>query len=396
MDDAAGERVLVFGSPPPAGRDLDLLVRPAAEAALAAELRAKGFLERGVSWARFRGCQAEAVDLVPASEWRLEPEALRTLFEEALPLEPYRQLVRPAPHHALLVLARRFVRGRGRLDDRRRRRLDAALREDPGAWERARAAAGAWRSTRALELLRTGTASRAQRLAALREELPPLEALRLAAPSRRALAVVAFSGLDGAGKSSQSAALQETLGRLGFDAEIVWSPLGGHPLQDAVGRPAKWLLRRLGHAGAGGGEPIMSRPGGSPSAAKLAWAAFGGTLNAAGQRLDVARRRGKVVILDRQLLDTVVRMRFLYGDAGGRGLVGAVAPRPDVAFFLDVRPETSLARKEDIWNEVELRRHRELYLEELPRHRVVRLDGERPREELCEEIARAVWLALAG
>ena len=47
IDRLVGAPVLVFGSPPPGGRDLDLLARPDEERVLAEWLAGQGFLERG-------------------------------------------------------------------------------------------------------------------------------------------------------------------------------------------------------------------------------------------------------------------------------------------------------------------------------------------------------------
>jgi thymidylate kinase len=118
-------------------------------------------------------------------------------------------------------------------------------------------------------------------------------------------------------------------------------------------------------------------------------------LNALSQRRAALEHvpRGRIVIFDRHVLDTVVRMRFLYGGSGRlqARLVQLVAPHARFAYLLDIRPETSLERKDDIWSLEQLRRHVELYREESRRLGVRRLDGERPRTELCAEIAEDVW-----
>src|SRR6266536_839319 len=114
---------LVFGSPPPAGRDLDLLVRPAAAVKLSAWLEREGFLERGGEWARFRDCGVESLDLVPLAAWGLPPEDAADLFAEARPVPGFRLLVQPAPRHLLLALARRLVENGGRLSPKHRARI---------------------------------------------------------------------------------------------------------------------------------------------------------------------------------------------------------------------------------------------------------------------------------
>ena len=160
IDRTARDRVLVFGSPPPAGRDLDLLARPPDHAVLAAWLRDNGFLDHAGEWVRFRDCSAESLDLVPTSAWGLPPDEEEALFAEARPIDGFDRLVRTAPHHLLLMLAQRLVEGDGTLSDKRRARLDGALREDPDAWRTARERAAAWRAQRALDGLESVYASR--------------------------------------------------------------------------------------------------------------------------------------------------------------------------------------------------------------------------------------------
>jgi hypothetical protein len=100
VDAAVSSRALVFGSLPPAGRDLDLLLQPADHRTATARLAAAGLDRHGDSWALFADCSAAAVDLVRGDEWALpqaEEEALlaealpraeeEALFAEALPLD---------------------------------------------------------------------------------------------------------------------------------------------------------------------------------------------------------------------------------------------------------------------------------------------------------------------
>lgn len=169
---------------------------------------------------------------------------------------------------------------------------------------------------------------------------------------RRGL-TISFSGLDGAGKSSQSEALAATLEQLGHEAVVVWSPIGS-PLLDLVGKPAKALLRRLRFgrfrdlAERSASGSVMST--GSGGGGTVAWATFVAVASALEQRRAAARHlvRGHVVIYDRHALDAVVRLRVLYGEAGAsratRLLIHLVSPPTRLAYFLDIRAETSLAR----------------------------------------------------
>ena len=109
---------------------------------------------------------------------------------------------------------------------------------------------------------------------------------------------------------------------------------------------------------------------------------------------------GRIVIFDRYVLDSAVRLRFLYGEHRSFGfqrrLIRLLSPKPRHSYWLDVSPETVLARKELQFDLDELRRQARLYGEEHLKLDVTRIDGERPREDVCAEIAAEVWLSLHG
>ncbi len=391
-DAAAPAPVLVFGSLPGAGRDLDLLVRDDELAAIRAGLDREGFRSRGDEWARFRDCTVDAVDLVPASEWRLPARQLDDLFAHAISLEGLEHLVRPAPHHALLVLARLTGPG-GALPEKRRRRVEAALAENPAAWRLARELAPSWRLTVELEHLahavRGGSSAR----------------LRVPRPHRPR--VIALSGIDGSGKSSQAKLLREALERLGYEAAVEWTPFGQNAWLDRLAVPAKRLLAhsRRFRAAEPEHETGLERTSGTAlrersPAVNQVWAAVVAFANALSQLQTIARhtRHGRIVVYDRYTLDSAVQLRFRYGASGKfsaqRTLIELLAPKPLASFYLDIPAEASLARKDDRWTLADLETQARLYREEYERPGAVRLDGLRPRDELAAEIGEAVWRAL--
>ncbi|MFN2469223.1 MAG: dTMP kinase [Gaiellaceae bacterium] len=403
VDAASAGSVLVFGSLPPEGRDLDLLVRPAAEAAAAHALASAGFLHHGVEWIRFRPWPPEVVDLVPASAWGLPAAELDSLFAEALPVEPFSTLVRPAPHHALLVLAR--LAAGGGLSPGRRRRVEAALAESATAWDDAARRAGRWGASAKLEALRAAYEERGAPERGLARRGPRV-LRRLRRP-----AVVALSGIDGSGKSTQSAAVVEALALLGHDAVVEWIPLGSNEWLDRLATPAKRLLARRGFQPPPRreGEPRSGKdrnPGTvlrqRNAAVNEAWASLVAVANGVAHRRQVLRHaaRGRVVVFDRYVLDSAVRLRFLYGEPrrfrAQAFVVRLLSPRPVVAFFLALDPDDSLARKDDRWSPGDLASQARLYEEEWERHGAVRLDARRHPEDLAAEVAERVWRALRG
>lgn len=399
-DARAGERVLVFGSLPPAGRDVDLLARPPAEAAIATGLAEAGFLNRDEAWVRFGADGVAAVDLAPAASWQLPDGELEELFDLSRPLPGFAHLAEPAPEHRLLILARRLQDG-GVLSHSRRQRVRRALAEDPDAWERAAARQDGWGAVEALPALRDALHG---------EDAPgPLRRARLAAWRLHRRRIVTLSGIDGSGKSSQAEALRKTLEQLGHEAAIVWTPLANDAWLDRLARPVKRLVWRLGARRSGrspgpGEEPPSSNRGSAmrhrSRLANAAWSTLVAAVNGwAHARLTLHHvRRGRVVICDRYVLDSVVRLRFLYGERRPlrlqRALVRLLSPASVVSVYLDVPAAESLARKDDGWLPDELETLVRLYRDEHERAGALRLDGTRPFDELAGEIAALVWRRL--
>lgn len=242
-------------------------------------------------------------------------------------------------------------------------------------------------------------------------------------PRRRARgAVIAISGLDGAGKSSQAQDLATALRKLGVEATVSWSRFAWDdalarfsvPLKRAIAVPAALVLSlRLGGPGAGQAPDGRSGAAGvsgdvadpvrtlreRSSLLTQAWTCVVAAFNVVDHnRLVLPRlRRGEVVICDRYMLDSVVALRFDYGPTRRfrpqRWLIANLSPKPLCAFFLDVSPATARERKPE--HSVEwLTGHATLYRQEFQSLGVVRLDGERPRAELCTEIGMHVWSRL--
>jgi thymidylate kinase len=247
----------------------------------------------------------------------------------------------------------------------------------------------------------------------------PLDRLRLAkrrAGLSRSARLISLSGLDGSGKSTQVLALQATLARLGIDSEVEWTRLewttlweGAAPL-DRIGRPVKRVLELL--TGSRTDETLKARYGEPPPrtaaveirersrAISHGWVLILAVVHGLSQRRAVETRllRGEVVICDRYTLDSAVHLRRRYGaDRRFRAqilLMHLLSPRPVRAYFIDVPGVVARARKSDHFDQAELDAQAAAYREEHRGLSVRRLDGERPPESLCEEIAEDVWRAL--
>jgi thymidylate kinase len=427
VDSAAPERVLILGSFPPTGRDLDVLAFKICRKAIADGLAREGFLARGPGlaparpwvqqWVRFADATAFAVDVHAPERYGLADSEVQRLFDDAVPIEGMRSLARCAPHHVLLLTARGLARRGGRLGDKRRGRVEQAVAEHPGCWERARELAPAWGLSHALAVLeqalaadaspRTGDRARAQLELLRAVPRSRLErVLRLAGARRpRPARVVSVSGLDGAGKSSQALAVQELLTAVGVEAVVAWMPLGHsprHPTLRLIRRTAGRVLR-LGRRRAPDSHPTMGEPNSMRGARERSelitqgWVTVVALIQALQHRRAVLRHAGtgRLVIFDRYVLDTAAQLRYFYG-AQHRfefqtWLVRLVSPTPKLSFLLDVPAETVATRKPLQYSFEEVCLQAGLYKDELEASGVVWLDGERPQAELTDELAHTIW-----
>ena len=415
------DRVLVFGSLPPEGRDVDILARSAQFGALAEWLDSQGFERREDRWVRFAHGGVAAVDLVHVDEWGLSEREVEDLFAQGVPLPGLANLVRPSAAHTLLILARR--RGwQRRLSAKHLAAIEAAVAANANAWSRAREHAREWlvessltglqatwigkplgRRSRVRTIgealaLRGGGSSAVGAWAVIR---------RRAIPFRRGV-LVALSGVDGAGKSSQAVVLHDNLRMLGYDAVVQWSPLGANPSVIRIGGWGKRLptrrsdLRRRPALSGSAGIQAMDRsavPAGPGGVVQAAWVTFLGLASIPGQMQTALHLlRGRVVICDRYSLDSAVHLQHRYGDTRTvrlqLSLISLVSPRPRVHYLLEVRPEVALRRKVDRWSTDQLARRSQLYRALHETYGAQRVDGERPPRDLATQIGHEVWRAL--
>lgn len=410
--------VLVTGALPPEGRDIDLLVDSASEQVIARHLADAGWLQRGHQWVSFEGRDVTVLDLVPARAWDLPTHQLDGLFSSAEPMSGFSNLREPAPPHFLLHTARRVGEGKAKLNEKRRRRIEQALERDPQAWEKAEAASTAWGATIALDALRrsfdeaapptrsTKIKARAERKKTSGSRLAKARVLVEQSTKRRRGFVIALSGIDGSGKSSQVKEIETILDQLGYDATSVWNRLAVDPTLDRFAGPVKKVVRMF--SGAPIGEPKeKSQREADPARAlrrKAPLVTHGWTMVVAGmngrshRKATTATKEGRVVICDRYVLDSSVNLRYLYGIEKRfkvqRWIVRTLSPKPLAAFFLDVSGATAHARKPVKYTPEQLQTYADLYREEWRHEGVVRIDGEAEPEEITAEIMRTLWKSL--
>jgi thymidylate kinase len=443
IDNVIQDRVLVYGSLPPEGSDLDILARPAELSVIREALVVEGFVPMGKLLVRFRLGQCEMVELTPTDAWQLPPVELAALFAEAQTIVGTRRLAQPGAHHALLIRARKAVR-RPQSLRRSHGRMATILRDEPDAgrdtWRRAEKRAAAWKARQALRLLkvaseREGHAPALLRWRAALEEYRGAAAsgkrgardlthlLRAVLPRRpiprfHRTQVVAFSGLDGSGKSSQARLLRDALRAMGQDAVVVWAGIGTNrslrwvkaPIRRGMRAlprigPLRELTERVAPKAHGAHTPLaepgahMRRHGAGFRLATSVWMTVMALVNAYTLRKALLRSfgRGRVVIFDRYTLDSAVRLQHWYGASGSARfvtwLMRLVNKRPLRAYFLDAPPQVVFARKPE-WELHDLECRAALYDDGYMKLGVRRLDGTRPMNDLFAEIASDVWDAL--
>ena len=423
VDRSCTDRVLVHGSMPGLGRDLDLLARPESEASIRDALLHSGFVAEGLRLVRFRRGSAEQVELFPSGHWNLPLDEIAAVFAQAVPIAGFANLARPSPAHTLLILARRVVEGSGRLDDKRRGYIEWAVDADPDAWQKAADRAEVWQGGRALELLERlgghGFVSVAQRAQIIDERLrrtgrpsfqAHLETARVLVPRRPKPVVVAISGLDGSGKSTQARMLVNTLERIGVPSAMEWAKLGQDRRLWVIRRSGKRLLSMVLRLPAAPEEVSNQRHDAArerreaSSFLSNAWASVTVISNLRTLRHQVRRYKGhaQVLVYDRYTLDSSVHLRWRYGAHGSvaTGLnwyLRRFAPKPICSYLLRVPPEVAHARKyEDAIGELQM--HASLYDDALAgqfQGSVKALDGTRPIHDLAAQIAQEVWTELA-
>jgi thymidylate kinase len=209
---------------------------------------------------------------------------------------------------------------------------------------------------------------------------------------RRRPVVVALSGLDGAGKSSQADLLASRLRERGHRVEVHWMALGHSGLQRRLKRLAAPLTSRTGT----GGAPVLTAGGATRSRRHHhplvagAWVTMLAVIYGVHFRRVARRSGGDVVVFDRYTLDALAQSRYFY-DPGrrftlARALLSGLAPSPHRAYLLAVPAELALERKQEQYDAGQLALQARLLEQEARSMRVEVLDGAQPPAELSERL----------
>jgi hypothetical protein len=407
IDHLIDRPVLVVGSLPPAGHDLDLLARRPERQAIERWLGDSGFLPWDGRWARTTD-DTFNVDLVARLPWSHALDESR-LYQGAEPLPGYTHLCQPAPDVQLLLAARSLVRQRWRLTAKNRGRVGRALARDPDAWGTAAELARSCGAEGALRFLHSAYDQDADQspldrvLGAWRTAIgrrsprARLLLLRQAAPRLALPLLVTFSGLDGSGKTTQVERLSATMRQLGLPVAARRSGFkSGYRVRDAL----FFLDSRPGSATPADADPLMPSLCARTALGRHAWVTVVALVNAIGSwTLLLADRRARLVVVDRYAADAAVKLELFYGAERAtrprvqQRLLAALAPRPLLSFYVDVDPETALVRR-PTENPQRIFQMKPMYDALAPLFGLIRLDGHWDASDLAGAVATAVWREL--
>jgi len=197
--------------------------------------------------------------------------------------------------------------------------------------------------------------------------------------ARRGVFIV-FEGIDGSGKSTHIKALAKELKGRGYNVLQT-----SEPSKDRIGNFIRRYAERNDHRL-------------TPETEALLFAAdrFEHVMTV----VEPALKRGRIVISDRYLYSSLA-----YQGAGGLDLdwireMNRFAPKPDLGILLDLLPEFSLQRVERRKTVFEvsdyLRKVRNIYLRLVEEGELVKVDADKPRKAVQEEIFSLVNELLDG
>jgi dTMP kinase len=184
---------------------------------------------------------------------------------------------------------------------------------------------------------------------------------------------ICIEGLDGCGKTTQAKLLVKKL-KKHYDAVYTAEPSRGE-----IGRFIKKNC-------------LNAERRGSVLVEALLFAAD--RVDHVQNEVSPALGKGRVVVSDRYVYSS-----YAYQGAAGLELewiekLNEHAIRPDLAIFIDVKPETvvqRLKRKKSVMEDLETQKKvREVYLKYVEKDQLVRLDGNKPKRAVAKDLFRIV------
>lgn len=189
---------------------------------------------------------------------------------------------------------------------------------------------------------------------------------------------ICIEGLDGCGKTTQAHLLVRNLKKLGYDAVYTAEP--------SHGKIGKFIRKYCLHS--------QKRVSSVVEALLFAADRFEHVEN----EVIPALKKGRVVVSDRYVYSSLAYQGAAGLDLKWIELVNAHAVRPDLAIFIDVKPETVIQRlkpRKSVMENLETQlKVREVYLTFVESKALLRIDGNKPKREVADAILNAALRSL--
>ena len=185
---------------------------------------------------------------------------------------------------------------------------------------------------------------------------------------------ICVEGLDGCGKTTQTKLLVRKLRKMGWDAVYTAEP--------SRGKIGKFIQKYCLHA-----EKRTF-----PIVEALLFAAD--RFEHVEREVISALNEGKVVVSDRYVYSSLAYQGATGLDLKWIEMINEYAIRPDLAIFVDVEPEAVIKRlkpKKSVMENLETQRKvREVYVKFVEKGELVRIDGNKSKKEVADNILKVV------
>jgi dTMP kinase len=185
---------------------------------------------------------------------------------------------------------------------------------------------------------------------------------------------ICVEGLDGCGKTTQTKLLVRKLRKMGWDVVYTAEP--------SRGKIGKFIQKYCLH-----GEKRTS-----PIVEALLFAAD--RFEHVEREIISALNEGKIVVSDRYVYSSLAYQGATGLDLKWIEMINEHAIQPDLAIFVDVEPEAVIKRlkpKKSVMENLETQRKvREVYVKFVEKGKLVRIDGNKSKKEVADDILKVV------
>ena len=190
---------------------------------------------------------------------------------------------------------------------------------------------------------------------------------------------ICLEGIDACGKTTQARLLADFLKRRGYPAVYTTEPTRG---------PVGQMIRKL-----------LSSEGRPPPVVEAVLFAADRLSHVKGV-IEPSLKAGRVLVCDRYYYSSIAYQGSAGLDVDWIRRINSFAPRPDLAIYLDVSPETALSRlgeSKTVMERLDVQKAvRQVYLSLVEEGELVIVDGERPVREVFEDVKKLALKLIEG